>query len=198
MSSSYQSEIGQTLKNAREDLRVSLRAASEELYIRAHYLKALEEGNLEELPGAAYVKGYLQAYAVFLHLDKDEILRRFDLVERKMPSRSLFFPKVFSEEKSPSLLIIWGGFILVVVSYMTWYFMFRPSTTNISIVDTPPAMAYYSDESRADSLLNMPCALEPTIYPPCYYKIEDDLVKYYQFLPQNNMNASVMELYEQN
>ena len=82
---------------------------AQQLHIRVRYLDALECGRLNELPGISYTKGYLQVYANYIGLDKDEILRRFEDVEQAMGKRGFYFPQVLNKEKSPNSNIVWGS-----------------------------------------------------------------------------------------
>ncbi len=195
MASSYHTEIGKLLRETREDLRLSLQQASAALHIRAHYLHALEEGGLDELPGAAYTRGYLQSYAIFLHLDKEEILRRFDRMENDLPKKGMFFPKVFSKEKSPVDVMVWGGALLALFTYLVWFFMFRPEFTPLSVVMPPPVR----DESiiaavEAHSVLNLSCVTsQVVVYPACYRVGIDKMIKK-SILPQRHKINSILEL----
>lgn len=170
MTSLYYSEIGQILKIAREDLRISLQQASYELHIRAHYLHALEEGKFDNLPGAAYTRGYLQSYAVFLRLDKDEILRRFELLESELPKKGLFLPQSFSSEKKPAKHIIWGSLFFALAAYLVWFFAFRPDFKEVSMILPPPDINYMIKKTKPSSILHQPCFLsDVAAYPPCYF-----------------------------
>lgn len=71
--------IGQLLKEAREEKRLTISEAAIETRIRQIYIKALEDGALDQLPGEIYKVGFLKTYAGFLGLDTVEILRRLDL-----------------------------------------------------------------------------------------------------------------------
>ncbi|MDQ7819568.1 MAG: DUF4115 domain-containing protein [Armatimonadota bacterium] len=66
--------IGERLRAAREARGLSLAAASAQTRIRAGYLQALEEEQFDRLPGRAYARGYLRAYARALGLDPDDLL----------------------------------------------------------------------------------------------------------------------------
>jgi cytoskeleton protein RodZ len=62
-------EIGASLREARETRGYSLDDVRKELRFRERYLTALEEERWELLPGDAYAKGFLRAYAEFLGLN---------------------------------------------------------------------------------------------------------------------------------
>ena len=193
MTSSYDTEIGKILTSAREDLRLTLSQASAALHIRAHYLHALEVGELADLPGMAYTKGYLQSYAAFLRLDKDEILRRFELVENSLPESRLFFPKVFSKEKKPSHSAIWTGLVLVLVIYLRWVFLFKPELITIYMI-TQPSDIIEPEVTVSDSVLNLACAMPKVrIYPSCY-RADTNRLAEDSLLPMRHQINSVMEL----
>jgi cytoskeletal protein RodZ len=47
--------------------------------IMRRLLELLEEGRYNDLPSPAYVRGYIQNYAAYLHLEPEPLLREFDL-----------------------------------------------------------------------------------------------------------------------
>ncbi len=69
--------IGATLRSRRETLGLSYEEVEMQIHIRPAYLKALEEGNLEELPSNLYGRGMLGNYAGFLGLDQEALPVRF-------------------------------------------------------------------------------------------------------------------------
>ncbi len=80
-------EIGKTLQEQRLSLHLSVEEIEQYTNIRAHYLKALEKGQLESLPSPVQGRGMLSNYAKFLNLNNEEMLLRFangltDSVER--------------------------------------------------------------------------------------------------------------------
>jgi len=54
------------LKQARMNANLSIEDVSRQLNIRKHYIIALEEDKLEEIPAAVYAQGYMKLYAKFL------------------------------------------------------------------------------------------------------------------------------------
>ncbi|MBN2503181.1 MAG: helix-turn-helix domain-containing protein [Anaerolineales bacterium] len=63
-------DIGNTLRETRENKGITLKEASEATFIRAHHLQALEAGDFSSMASAAQVRGFLRAYADFLGLDE--------------------------------------------------------------------------------------------------------------------------------
>jgi cytoskeleton protein RodZ len=70
-------EIGQTLRERREALGLSLADIEQYTRLRLHYLEALETGSVDELPSPVQGKGMLSNYAHFLNLDADALLLRY-------------------------------------------------------------------------------------------------------------------------
>jgi cytoskeletal protein RodZ len=69
--------FGQTLREAREDLGVSLAEAERETRINRRYLAALEEEDEAELPAAVYTRGFIRTYCHYLGLNSDGMLDLF-------------------------------------------------------------------------------------------------------------------------
>lgn len=67
------SEVGETLRDARENRGVDLHRVERDIKIRLKFLAALEDGEFTELPGDVYARGFLRNYATYLGLDADQI-----------------------------------------------------------------------------------------------------------------------------
>lgn len=66
--------IGARLKLAREKRRLTVAEASEATKIRIHYVQALENDDLSNMPSAAQARGFLRLYAEFLGIGPDELM----------------------------------------------------------------------------------------------------------------------------
>ncbi|MEW6243976.1 MAG: RodZ domain-containing protein [Bacillota bacterium] len=62
-------EIGEKLMTARLARGITLEQAQAVTKIRSRYLKALEEGDVDAIPGEVYYKGFLRSYGNYLGLD---------------------------------------------------------------------------------------------------------------------------------
>lgn len=85
--------VGEYLRSVRESRGVTLDDASRVTKIGKNYLVAIEEGQFEKLPNAAYIKGFLRLYAGYLSLSGDEVVARY---ERGIPAP----PRPQAETKS--------------------------------------------------------------------------------------------------
>jgi cytoskeleton protein RodZ len=66
--------IGERLRTTREARGLSLDEVEASIRIRRRYLDALEAEAFHEIPGPAYVKGFLRTYAVYLGLPAEELV----------------------------------------------------------------------------------------------------------------------------
>ena len=189
MTADSYSDIGALLARARREFNLGADEVGRLLHIRTRYIEAMEEGRFSDLPGVIYTKGYLQAYAAFLGLDKDEIMRRFEEVEKTMSKRGLYFPGVLSREKTPSRIIMWGGVAVALLFYLLWLFVMRPPMSQISVVEQFPAPRETVPVS-AEWMGNVSC-LQPQIiyYPPCTATGQD-----FSLLPLPVRITTIMDL----
>jgi cytoskeleton protein RodZ len=118
--------VGQDLRTARQRKGEDLLAASRALKIRKDHLEALEEGNIQALPGRPYAIGFLRSYAEYLGLDPAQCIERFKVEiagrdgmddsvaqlavqeERTMPHGSLIFLVLLV------IAVVYGGYYLSV------------------------------------------------------------------------------------
>ncbi len=70
--------VGEYLRRAREAKGLQLEDAARVTKIGKNYLVAIEAGQFEKLPNAAYIKGFLRLYAGFLSLSGDDIVARYE------------------------------------------------------------------------------------------------------------------------
>ena len=76
-------EVGKYLKEAREGKGITLDEVAEETRIQKRYLEELENDNFSELPGEAYVKGFLKNYAAYVGISEKEIIRRYNSLKHE-------------------------------------------------------------------------------------------------------------------
>lgn len=74
--------IGEILKQAREDQRLTLEEVSLATKIKEKYLAAIEADNWEALPSTVQQKGFTRSYAAFLKLDPAPLIKELrDILE---------------------------------------------------------------------------------------------------------------------
>jgi cytoskeletal protein RodZ len=66
--------FGQALRDAREDLGVTLAEAERETRINRRYLEALENEDASSMPAAVYTRGFIRTYSQYLGLSPEGML----------------------------------------------------------------------------------------------------------------------------
>lgn len=62
-------EIGPKLQQARKAKGISIAQVAAGTFIQPRYLQAIEEGQIEKLPGGLYTRRFIESYAQFLNFD---------------------------------------------------------------------------------------------------------------------------------
>ncbi len=130
-------EIGELLREAREEKGISLEEISKETKISVRLLSALEEGDFSGFAGKVYFKGALRNYAEAVGIDSRELFALYDrILERSDPvkgdkSKLVKKNKEFVEKKKtfikkakkpfPVVVLIWIAVLSVVVGGSLWY-----------------------------------------------------------------------------
>jgi len=68
---------GMDLRRLRTDLGVSLEQITERTMIRSSLLRCIEEDQYDQLPSRFHLKGFLKAYAQYLHLDPEFVMKGY-------------------------------------------------------------------------------------------------------------------------
>lgn len=70
-------KTGEILKKAREEKGLSIHEIGLSLKISSKVLKAIENGDESQLPAKTFLRGFVQSYANFLHLESEKVLEVF-------------------------------------------------------------------------------------------------------------------------
>jgi len=122
-------DIGNFLRERREAKGISLIEVEKDLKIRKKYLQAIEEGNVDVIPGKAYFIGYLRNYSKYLDIDEEninQIIQTYNNLEKqksgvketkeeniylKTKDRSMFEKKRFF---LPVKYVYLSGFLIII------------------------------------------------------------------------------------
>ena len=122
-------DIGNFLRERREAKGISLIEVEKDLKIRKKYLQALEEGNIDLIPGKTYIVGYLKNYSKYLDIDEkniNQIIQTYNNLEKqksviketkkeniylKTKDRSMFEKKRFF---LPVKYVYLSGFLIII------------------------------------------------------------------------------------
>ena len=121
--------IGEELKREREFREISLREISDATKINIRMLEAIEKDNFSSLPGGIFNRNFIRAYANFIGLDPEVIIRKY-LVQtgNDLPSKvpdSIVVATERGERKLSNkmiLLLFLGIFIVILALIVLWRF----------------------------------------------------------------------------
>lgn len=71
-------EIGEKLKEARENMGISINEVSEDLNVSVKQIEDLESGNMEVFKDIFYLKYFIRDYAKYLGLNKEDLVDEFN------------------------------------------------------------------------------------------------------------------------
>ena len=132
-------EFGAALRSIREGKNLELYDIAKTLRIREDYLKGIENGQFDSLPGPAYANGFVRTYANYLGLEIDEVMRRYKWAIANKPSNpTLTNLSPSAETRLPGGLVLMVALVLAVSTYGVWYyFMVRDQSSTETISALP-------------------------------------------------------------
>lgn len=143
-------KIGTYLRQQREEMSVPIEEIAAKTLIRTGVLRALEEGQLEQLPEPIFIQGFIRRYGDAIHLDGSALAKTFSPSTPQLKSvKSLpeFSPQPADVAKAirPYLPRILIGALSVLLIGGVFYLLSRPRTPtpaprrqNPPVVPTPP------------------------------------------------------------
>ena len=108
--------VGKYLKEVRENKGVTLDAIAEETKIQKRYLVDIENDDFDELPGEAYVKGFLRNYAAALKIDSEEVITLYKKMQLKSEESANIYeetPVVIEKAKVKKLNKLIIGLVII-------------------------------------------------------------------------------------
>lgn len=132
--------VGQLLRMTRASHGVDLPHVAEALRIRLAFLQAIEDGRNQDLPGPTYAVGFVRAYADYLGLDGEEIVRRYKAETSIVPRKAdLEFPTPVNEGGIPTGAMLLMAALLGAGIYGGWYWMSSEDRTVAELIQDVPA-----------------------------------------------------------
>ena len=170
-------DLGQRLRRQRETLGLSIDDIERYTHIRAHYVIALEGGDLAGLPSPVQGRGMLNNYVNFLGLDPDPLLLQFAdglqaqlvakkavEIERKPAARPARegpspFRRLFSSD-----LLLGSILVILLVAFTAWATLrISALSSGQELTSTAPSIAEMLAPSPS---VTLPPTVSPTVEPP--------------------------------
>lgn len=168
-------ELGGQMRRQRELLGLSLEDVERHTHLREHYLTALEDGRLDDLPSPVQGRGMLKNYAAFLGMNPEPLLLRFaDGLQARLAARQAVkqparpaaakrrkrrgMPRLLRRLLSGDILI--GGTLTVLLGLIVFWVVIRIYAVSAKVTPTPTA------PSIAEVLLATATASPTATLPP--------------------------------
>jgi cytoskeleton protein RodZ len=138
-------EIGAMLRRRREEIGQDLVTIASTTHIRLNYLKAIEDGRQRDLPGTAYMIGYIRTYADHLGFDGNRLISDFHaelagqrkLEEKRAEAAGPPSPGLPQIQISPAILMA-AVLVLGIAVYGAWnYVSSEEEPTQAALVQGP-------------------------------------------------------------
>jgi cytoskeleton protein RodZ len=131
--------IGAELNAARLERGLQINEIAHLLRISKGYLKNLEAGEFDQLPGPTYVSGYLRTYAREIGLDPTEITQRYRALLGAGEDRPQYsFPVDKQRPQRSGAMMASIVVIFAVAGYGGWYALGKPDVISSIMQDTQP------------------------------------------------------------
>jgi cytoskeleton protein RodZ len=113
---------GECLRQARMEKKLGLEEVSSAIHIKVAHLRAIEEGNIDALPGMTYALGYVRSYANYLKLNNAEIVTKFKSQHGAMkpPMPELQIPQPILENRLPDPMIVGVTAFCAILLLLAW------------------------------------------------------------------------------
>ena len=132
-------QIGAELNAARLERGLQINEIAHLLRISKGYLKNLEAGEFDQLPGPTYVSGYLRTYAREIGLDPTEITQRYRALLGAGEDRPQYsFPVDKQRPQRSGAMMASIVVIFAVAGYGGWYALGKPDVISSIMQDTQP------------------------------------------------------------
>jgi cytoskeleton protein RodZ len=153
--------VGALLRRRREEIQQDVDDVSRQLRIRSAYIRAIEEGRFQELPGNAYAIGFVRAYADYLGLNGGSVVSDYrDELARRSRQNELVWPTEGSESRFPGGAILGVCLLLGLAIYGGWYYATQSGGTGIKLIDQVPE--YIKKQTGIGQTVENEAPAEPT------------------------------------
>jgi cytoskeleton protein RodZ len=155
-------EIGAMLRRRREEVGQDLSTISAVTHIKPIYLKAIEEGRRKDLPGTAYMIGYIRTYADYLGFDGNRLITDYHAElagQRRAPDKRAEpaepEPVALTQVQGSPVLVLGGLVVLALAAYGVWAIVSgggsetQTAATETSVEETAPAEPAPTEQPEA-------------------------------------------------
>ncbi len=163
-------EFGAMLRRRREEVGQDLATISAVTHIKPIYLKAIEEGRRKDLPGTAYMIGYIRTYADYLGFDGNRLITDYHAElagQRRAPDKRAEPAEpeqvALSQVQGSPVLVLGGLVVMALAAYGVWAIVSGgESETQTVATDTPVEEAAPAEPAPSEETAARPGTPSPT------------------------------------
>ncbi|MFH1158381.1 MAG: RodZ domain-containing protein [Pseudomonadota bacterium] len=115
-----ETSVGELLRAAREAKKLEIEDVSSSIHIRPVQLRAIEDNNIDALPGMTYAVGFVRSYANFLGLNGAGIVHKFKAEHGNVAAAKLSFPEPEAESRIPDPMTVGVAAFLAILVLVLW------------------------------------------------------------------------------
>ena len=131
--------VGADLRNNRELQGHTIEDVAQVLRISSRYIRAIEEGKFENLPGPAYVMGFLRTYSDYLGTDSKVTVDQFRSEVSGFEAKpELEFPTPPEETSVPNMPVIAGSVFAAIIVFGIWFLLDSDDQATFDAVQDVP------------------------------------------------------------
>ena len=98
-----------------------------------------QDGQFDNLPGPTYANGFVRAYANYLGLEVDEVMRRYKLAAlNNLAHPSLAPLSLTAEARLPTRLVLLVAALLAAGTYGVWYYLMVSDQSSKEVISALP------------------------------------------------------------
>jgi cytoskeletal protein RodZ len=113
-------EIGNKLREYRQEKSISLEEVAAKTQIRLSLLKAIEEGKIEKLPEPVYIKGFIKQFAEAIGLNGNEIAISFPVSTTSMWVKPSWLHLSTARLRPIHLYVLYICLVIGAVNYLSY------------------------------------------------------------------------------
>ncbi len=152
-------DVLQQLRAARSARGWNIKQAAQQLHITSTQVAALEEGRFQDLPGAAFARGYLRNYARLLDLNVEDVLAAYDQQQGTSGLRPS--AEVLPRSELPLLdysrkMLFFSILLAIALIILGWWLWGRPSSSSSAVSAAAISSPAAPSQSAAQIALSTP------------------------------------------
>jgi len=130
--------VGEILRKTREHYGQTIFDVEQNLNIRASQLQALEQEDLDQIPGRVYAIGFVRAYSEYLGLDGDKMVHLFKAqTVGKRVKPELHFLVATNDSNDPNIHIVIAS-LTALILFISYLSIFHAPAKDVSAIPPVP------------------------------------------------------------